>query len=91
MPSKPMKPARAWVNLEDGGGIAECTGYPIISANKSEAVLAERNGWGCPVRVRILDDDAVERVVDLLRGLDCASTADEDRVNAAIRDLGGKV
>lgn len=89
---KQMKPCKAWglVGKRDG----RITFYGNFRADvyKTEAFTKKYHDPDTDrlLRVRVLDDAAVERVIDLLRGLECGSTADEDRVNAAIRDLGGK-
>lgn len=89
--NKSMKPARAWVNLETSGGIAKCDGYPVLFANKTEAAQGTRNGWGeRPLRVRIIEDAAVERVIAILRTTLRLEGYDHNVIKGAIRDLGGR-
>lgn len=84
--SKPMRPARAWVLLDADGKMIPGT----VNRLRERTVGMRDEPWEKSLRVRILDDAAVERAIAVLRGIDCASTADEDRVNAAIRDLGAR-
>lgn len=86
---KPMKPARAWVLLDADGKMIPGT----VNRLRERTVGMRDEPWEKSVRVRILDDAAVERAIAVLRAaeanLGTAYPFTSD-IHAAIRDLGGK-
>lgn len=96
--SKPMKPARAWAVVDQRGvHLRSMYGVPMLRKSKRESRLYEqwsedgKRQYLRALRVRILDDVAVERAIAVLRlageNLGHVLTLE---IPAAIRDLGGK-
>ena len=90
---KPMKPCKAWAIADNCGRLIETNaGVPILRAthnNPCDWVEDDERF----VRVRILEDAAVERAIAVLRSLDAdfwVGNPTGDKIEAAIRDLGGK-
>lgn len=91
--SKPMKPAKAWAVVSPSDKLAynEHNEFHILRRKRDDQRMA-KYGFRA-LRVRILDDAAVERAIAVLRcadahiGTDGSSSPD---IHAAIRDLGGK-
>lgn len=109
---KPMRPAKAWAVVQESGRLLS-TGMdtPLLRTMRGETIpytIARSNERsGCkPLRVRILDDAAVERAIAALKvklerlracALNAAGTPSYEQysdqvsgVEDAIRDLGGK-
>ena len=90
--TKPMKPVRAWAVICANGKLSTVENvaclFPARKDAERWAVKTER-----PIRVRILDDAAVERAIAVLRAaeanLGTAYPFTSD-IHAAIRDLGGR-
>ena len=88
--TKPMKPVRAWAVICASGKLSTVENvaclFPARKDAERWAVKTER-----PIRVRILDDAAVERAIAFLRiARGEFNLAGEQECDRIIRDLGGR-
>ena len=85
-----MKPARAWAVVSPSDKLAynEHNEFHILRRKRDDQRMA-KYGFRA-LRVRIIEDAAVERVIAILRTTLRLEGYDHNVIKGAIRDLGGR-
>lgn len=86
--TKPMKPTKAWAIRDERGRLMDLGYAPSLFKTKADArTWSAVEAGESPLRVRIVEDAAVERAIAVLRKY---YSPGWDDVGTAIRDLGGR-